>query len=147
MQFPIIIELRRSVRFALVNIAFHSVAFISACAVSCPWLLRSSLVLLIFYSGWKAFTPSAITQLRILGSDRLDGVLRDEAHVKLRVCPQSTVYRHMVLLRFWMGDERKVTSLVLFPDQMPEEQFRQLRLWLRAQAPVDFTNGAGGSVS
>lgn len=56
---------------------------------------------------------SVITQLRILGSDRLDGVLRDEAHVKLRVCPQSTVYRHMVLLRFWMGDERKVTSLCL----------------------------------
>ncbi len=53
----------------------------------------------------------------------------------------------MVLLRIWIGNESKVTSLVLFSDQMPEARFRQLRLWLRAQVPVDVTNGAGGSVS
>ena len=147
MRFPIIIELRRSVRFALVNIAFHSVAFIAACAVPCPWLLRLFLVLLVICSGWKAFSSPTVAGLRILGSDRLDGVLKGETHVKLRVCQQSTVYQHMVLLRIWIGNESKVTSLVLFSDQMPEARFRQLRLWLRAQVPVDVTNGAGGSVS
>lgn len=148
MRFPVIIELRRSVRFALVNISFHSLAIFSAFTAPTPGLMRSLLVLLVFCSGWKSFGRPPIAGLKILGGDRLGGVSRDKTDVSLRVCQQTTVVcRYAVLLRVWLEGESKVTSLILFSDQMPKEQFRQLRLWLRSQSPVDLTNEAGGSVS
>ena len=137
MQFPIFIELPRSVLFAQVCIAFHGIATASACVLPWHWILRSLLVLLILGSCWKVLRPPKISALRILGGDRLDGVWADRTQVKLQVCPQSAVYRHLIVLKLRVEDAGRATSLVVFSDQMSEAQFRQLRLWLRAQVPVD----------
>lgn len=147
MQFPIFLELRRSVVFAQVCIAFHFVSLASACILPWPWIVRLLLVLLSLGSCWKALRAPKISALRILGGDRLDGVLKDGSQVEVRVCPQSVVYRHLIVLQMRVGDESRVRSLVVFSDQMPEELFRRLRLWLRAQVPADPMSGASGAAS
>lgn len=147
MHFPILIEFRRSVLFAQVCIAFHFVAIASACVLPWPWIQRSLLLLLILNSCRTALRTPTIVALRVGGGDRLDGVLKDGTRATLRVCPQSAVYSHLIVLRIQVGDENRVTNLVLFSDQMPEEQFRQLRLWLRAQVFADLTRDASGAAS
>jgi len=82
--------------------------------------------------------------MRILASDRLDVVLVNGAHVPLSIRAQSAVYQHLILLQGRFDNDGKAISIALFPDQMLEGQFRQLRLWLRAQ--VEIKNGAKDGV-
>lgn len=133
MRFPILIDLRRSVRFTLLIIVVHSAALVSTCVLPWSWQLRLSLVLLIACATWRAFRAPVVVGMRILASDRLDVVLVNGAYVPLSVRAQSTVYQHLILLRGHLGNDGKAMSIALFPDQMLEGQFRQLRLWLRAQ--------------
>ena len=133
MQFPVFIDLRRSVRFSLFLVVAHSVAFGATCALSIAWQLQVSLLFLIALTAWRAFLAPAIVGLRILGSDKIVGVYPDGSEFRLVVSEQSAVYRQMILLRTRLGNERLLTSLALFPDQMSQREFHQLRLWLRCQ--------------
>ncbi len=133
MQFPIFIDLRRSVRFSLLLVVAHSIAFGAVCAFTFAWQLRLLLLLSIVLAARRAFRAPAIVGLRILGSDEIVGVSPVGSDLRLVICEQSAVYRQMILLRTRLGNERALTSFVLFPDQMSQREFHQLRLWLRCQ--------------
>ena len=75
--------------------------------------------------------PSRITGLRLRAPDRLDCTLSDGSRLVLELQPESAVLSRLIVLRLRLGEARRLSSLVLLPDQMSAEQFRLLRLWLR----------------
>lgn len=133
MQFPVTIELQRSHYLTLLLVLFHTLAVGSVIALPCDWLLRCVLLLVIGWSLWYSLRTSRILGLRISGQDGLVARLADGNDVPLTALPDSTVFPRLIVLRLRVGEEKKVSSLALLPDQMSAAQFRLLRLWLRWQ--------------
>jgi len=133
-QFPITIELRRSRLLVVLLVLAHGLAAVCVFALPWPWLLRGALLLAIGVSLGCALRPSRIIGLRLCAPDRLDGMLLEGSGLKLDLQPESTVFSQLIALRLRLGEAKRVSSLVLLPDQMSAEQFRLLRLWLRWRA-------------
>ncbi len=131
MQFPVSIELQRSHLLTLLLLLFHALAAGSVIALPWDWLFRSVLLGVVGWSLWHSLYPHIIIGLRISGRDGLEGRLADGNRVSLTALPESTVFTRLIVLRLRNGEEKRVSSLALLPDQMSAEQFRCLRLWLR----------------
>lgn len=112
----------------------HAVA--AGCLVALPWswLLRGVFLLLLAGSLGYALRAPRIVGLRLAARDRLECLLADGDRAAATVLADSTVFSRLIVLRLRVGEEARVSSLVLLPDQMPAEQFRVLRLWLRWHA-------------
>ncbi len=141
LRFPISIELQRSRLFLVLPILAHALAVGCVLPLPWPWALRAVLLLAIALSLGYALRAAPIVELRLWAPDRLDGRLADGAWLTLDPQPESTIFSQLIVLRLRLGEARRVTSLVLLPDQMPAEQFRLLRLWLRWRDPPK--EGAG----
>ena len=142
MQFPIVIVLHRSLLLSILLVTMHAVA--AACVVALPWplLWRCMVLLALAWSLGYALRSPGITGLRLAAGDRLECLRAGGDCVAATVLADNTVFPHLIVLRLRVGEEARVTRLVLLPDQMPAEQFRVLRLWLRWHAePKD--DGAG----
>jgi hypothetical protein len=133
-QFPITIELRRSRLLVVLLVLAHGLA--AGCLVVLPWawLLCGLLLLAVGVSLACALRRSPILGLRLCAPDRLDCLLADGNRLALEVQPDSTVFSRLIVLRLRLGEAKRVSSLVLLPDQMSAEQFRLLRLWPRWRA-------------
>lgn len=134
MQFPVSIELQRSHLLTLLLLLFHALAAGSVIVLPWGWLFRSVLLGVIGWSLWHSIYPHIIIGLRISGRDGLEARLADGNRVALTALPDSTVFTRLIVLRFRIGQEKRVSSLALLTDQMSAEQFRCLRLWLRWHA-------------
>ena len=145
MRFPVLIDLRRSVRSSLLVVVSHSIALGATIVLPFVWQFRSILAVTIVYSAWWAIRAPAIVGLRILTSDKLEVVARDGSCAPLVVSEQSVVYPRVIVLRGELESESKAASFVVFSDQMPERQFHRLRLWLRCQTAT--TKDVGRVVS
>lgn len=132
MQFPVSIELHRSRFLSLLLVLFHALA--SASVFTLPWPWRLPLLALVAVSFWRTWRPAAIRVLCLRAADRIDCLLADGSRATLEVQADSTVFSLLIVLRLRVGEETRITSLSLLPDQMSDEQFRALRLWLRWQA-------------
>ena len=134
MQFPIAIGLHRSILFSVLQVLIHAVA--AGCLVALPWswLLRGVFLLLLAGSLGYALRAPRIVGLRLAARDRLECLLADGDRVAATVLADSTVFSRLIVLRLRVGEEARVSSLVLLPDQLSTEQFRALRLWLRWHA-------------
>lgn len=131
MQFPIVIELRRSRLLVVLLVLLHGLAAGCVLALPWPWPLRGLLLIAVGVSLGYVLRPSRILDLRLCAPDRLDCLLADGNRVALVAQPESTVFSQLIVLRLRLGEAKRVSSLVLLPDQMSAEQFRLLRLWLR----------------
>jgi hypothetical protein len=133
-QFPLAIGLHRSSFLILLLVLLHSLA--AACLIALPWslALRGVLLVLVGLSLGNALRRPRIIGLRLCARDRLDCLLADGNHVTAKALPDCTVFARLIVLRLRIGEEARVNSLTLFPDQMSAEQFRLLRLWLRWHA-------------
>ena len=131
MRFPVSIELHRSRFLSLLLVLSHALAFGCVFVLPWPWSGRLPLLVLIGVSVWRAWRPSRIRVLCLRAADRLDCRLADGTCVALEVGADSTVFSPLIVLRLRVGDEMRISSLVLLPDQMSSEEFRALRLWLR----------------
>ena len=134
MRFPVSIKLHRSHQLSLLLVLFHAIA--AGCVIVLPRALPVGAVLLVpvCLSLWFALRPGRIVGLRIFARDRLDCHLADDTYVAVKVLPDSTVFFRLIVLRLRIGEEQRVSSLTLLPDQMSAEQFRLVRLWLRWHA-------------
>ena len=72
-----------------------------------------------------------IVGLRLPTLDRLDCLMSDGNQHEGTILPDSTVFSRLIVLRLKVGEERKLSSLTLLPDQMSVDEFRVLGLWLR----------------
>ena len=121
----------------------HAVA--AACVFALPWplLWRGMVWLALAFSLGYAWRPPGIIGLRLAAGDRLECLRAAGDCVAAAVLADSTVFTRLIVLRLRVGEEVRVTSLVLLPDQMPAEQFRVLRLWLRWHVEPKGGGGAG----
>jgi toxin CptA len=130
-QFPITIALRRSRLLALSLVLLHGLAAGSLSVLPWPWLLRCALLFGLGVSLVYVLRPSPILELRLRAPDRIDAFLAYGNRLGLSPQPDSTVFSQLIVLRFRLGEKKRVRSLALLPDQMSAEEFRLLRLWLR----------------
>ena len=131
MQFPVFIELRRSVLLVLLLVLFHGTAIACIQAIPAGALPRGLLSALIAISAWASLRPTAIKGLRLCAHDRVEGVFSGGHCEVLNVLLETTVFVGLIVLRIRVGEGRRKRTLCLLPDQMSAEQFRMLRLWLR----------------
>ncbi len=120
---------------AVLLVLIHGIA--GVCLVLMPWprFVMALSLLTVMASGWTTLRRPAPDGLRLAVDGQLacfiDGV--DEPIV-VEVLPDSTVFSQLIVLRLRGLDERRVRSLILFPDSTSREQFRALRLWLRLRS-------------
>ena len=134
MQFPVSIELRRSFLLSISLALIHTLAAGSIVVLPWSWFVRSILLLVIGISAGYSLCRSEIVGLRLVGPARIDGL--DSACHRFEIIPlaDTTVFNHLIVLRFKTIEAKRVKSLTLFPDQMTAREFRVLRLWLRWRA-------------
>jgi len=133
-QFPIAIGLHRSIFLVILQVLAHAVAAGCLVVLPWPWMLRGVFLLLVGGSLGYALRAPRIVGLRLAAADRLACLLADGDCVAATVLADSAVFSRLIVLRLRLGEETRVSSLVLLPDQMSAEQFRVLRLWLRWHA-------------
>ena len=145
MQFPISIELHRSKLLFLLLVALHGGAAAGVAVLPWPPGARALLLLLIGASLLWAVRRLPLAGLWLVARDRIECVQADGRRVSAEVLPDSTVFSWMIVLRLRLEGEKRTCALVVLPDQLTRDKFRQLRLWLRWQAePKD--GGAGKGV-
>ncbi len=144
MQFPVSIELQRSYLLVVLLVIAHAAAV--ACLIALPWPgpWRSGLVVVIAGSLAYALRPPRIIGLRLRGKGALEALLANGDRAALSLCADSTVFGRLIVLRVRVGEETRVSSLTVLPDQLSAEQFRLLRLWLRwrTESGKDATNAS-----
>ena len=70
-------------------------------------------------------------ELRLVSEDRLEVGGRSNDRSAANILPDSVVFPWVVVLRYRVEGLRRATNVVLFPDQMANDDFRRLSLWLR----------------
>ncbi len=148
MQFPLLLELHRSRRLDFLLVVFHLAAASSSLLALWPrddlvyrHLLLALLLALIGLSAWRTLRRNDIGRIRldaegVLSVDDPGGEGR-----RASILPDSTVFRHLAVLRLRFEDEARVRNTVVLPDQMGAEQFRQLGLCLRWLAKTGMASG------
>ena len=70
-------------------------------------------------------------ELRLVSEDRLEVGEGGDNRVAVSVLPDSVVFPWVIVLRYRVDGLPRAMSVVLFPDQMANDDFRRLSLWLR----------------
>jgi toxin CptA len=80
--------------------------------------------------------PWSYIALNVSSSNQLQLVRRDGKHIDVRVCSDSVVTPYLTVVNCQVTDAPLVTRLlpprlVILPDALDAESYRQLRVWLR----------------
>ena len=70
-------------------------------------------------------------ELRLVSEDRMEVGEASDNRAVVSVQPDSVVFPWIVVLRYRVEGLHRATSVVLFPDQISNDDFRRLSLWLR----------------
>ena len=136
MQLPLNLTLLASRRLAIMLLVAHAGAIAMLAAISAPLWIRALLFLLIAWSAWhslqKIHGSLRIIRLILKADGRLEYLRLSGESGEATVHPNSTVMPQLtvLLLRLEKGSE----PLIVLPDSLNAEDFRQLRLWLRWRA-------------
>lgn len=134
MQFPTYLELHRSRFLFVLLLLFHILALTSVIVLPWPWVVRVCFIFPILLSiGYAARVPH-IVALRLSERAGLECIVGAGDRISAKVMPDSVVFRHLIVLRLQLDDEKRIRNLSLLPDSLSAEQFRTLRLWLRWRA-------------
>ena len=141
MQFPILIELRRSFFLSCLLGLIHLQAFLCIAVLPWPLLVRLLLLLPVGLSLFQALQPPNIFALKLhKRTTTLECRRRGHEWGSCSVLPSSVVFSKLIVLRMRQGESNRVISLALFSDQMDAGSFRALKIWLRWSA-------SGGALS
>lgn len=146
MQFPITIGLRRSRLLIPLFVGFVLFALIGLTAV--PWAdaIRGSLSLLLLGASLRfAYCLQILVQaVRLHRDGRFDACLAGETEfASASVLPGCYVHPLLTVVRIQVSEQTLV--LLLLPDSLEANDFRQLRAWLRQRAEVsDWRDDAEG---
>lgn len=133
MQFPVLIELRRSTVYQVLLAAVHAAAAFSLLYLPLGWFWRVLALVLVFASAMAAWRASDIVGLQLSATElrvRTSSGLLVAASLR----PGCAVFSWLAVLRFDCDGQAKSRSLILFPDSFSGDDFRLLRLWLRWSA-------------
>ena len=133
MQLPVTLSLRRSRRLTVLLAAAHASAAAAALCLSPHWRLMLFLLTAILISAGLSLrrlgSPDRICRLTLKDDGQLVFSRADGSTGEARLHPQTTVMAFLCVLLLRVRD--RVEALVLLPDALDAEDFRQLRLWLR----------------
>lgn len=139
MQLPVTLTLQPSRRLALLLLAVHSGVLGLLAAVTISFWIKLLLLPAILFSAWRVLKSiwrrQRIIRLTLRADGRLDYLRLNAAIGEARIHPHTTVTPQLTVLL--LSSERRIEPLVLLPDSLDAEEFRQLRLWLRWQAVLD----------
>ena len=137
MQFPLVIELRRSRLLVFLLVLIHGTAVVACWLLPWPLAWRGAVMLFVALSLLRALHPAYVVGLRLAAPDRLECRLADGHLVGATVQAQSSVFARLIVLRLRLDEEGKpgrFRALVILPDQLETQQFCRLRVCLRGLA-------------
>lgn len=142
MQLPITFE----PRFSFFGLIITSSVFLGAivCVLCLPWWWSVKIILSIAIAcGLMLFlrlyiyrgAQKAIVKIRL--DSKGDWLLTDNKQNKIKVTLRgdSICSLYLVLLNFKVIDSRKKISVIILPDALSNENFRQLRIAVKGQRP------------
>lgn len=130
MQFPVFIELRRSLLLQVLLAAMHAAAALCVWMLQADWVVRVLVSLPVFVSAGMMLRASWIVALR-LSETALHVRTSDGVERSAFLCPGCAVFTGLAVIRLKREGETKSRSLVVFPDSIQQDDFRKLRVWLR----------------
>jgi hypothetical protein len=74
---------------------------------------------------------TSVQDLELFSGGEMSILLKDGQRKSAVVAPDTTVTPFLVVLRFRVGEERRLRSLAILPDSSRGDMLRRLRLWLR----------------
>ena len=132
------ITLRPSYLLALLLVVMHALALASAwlvplalaAKIGVAVVLVSSLALSLQQHMWRAGKRS-VRAIRLTGECDVSLQGRDGVWLETIILPSSFISPYLTVLNLSVEGEKRARHVVLLPDAMDTEQFRQLRVWLR----------------
>ncbi len=130
------IELSPSRYLAFILVSVHGAASLVPLLVL-PWWAGSTIVLMLLLGlrhyllrdAWLRL-PHSCARL-VLEEEGAVLVRRDGAELSCRILPGSMVTPWLTVLNILPQGARFARSVVILPDSLDAESFRQLRVWLR----------------
>lgn len=132
------ITLRPSYLLALLLVVMHALALAStwlvplvlAAKIGTAVVLTSSLALSLQQHVWRAGKRS-VHAIRLNGECDMSLQRQDGVWLEVTLLPSSFISPYLTVLNLSLEGERRARHVVILPDAMDAEQFRQLRVWLR----------------
>lgn len=132
------ITLRSSYLLALLLVVMHALAMASvwlvplalAVKIGTAVALASSLALNLRQHAWRAGKRS-VRAIRLNGECDMSLQGQDGVWLETKILPSSFISPYLTVLNLKAERERRARHVVILPDAMGAEQFRQLRVWLR----------------
>lgn len=123
------VSIKPSPRLLLVQLLAHTVAAgaVLASAIA-PWV-AALLLLLVGASLARQRGSIPVAGLLLHGDGRCETVGADGTASEVVIHPHTLVLAFLIVLLY--RQDGRLRSLTLLGDSLPEEDFRQLRLWLR----------------
>jgi len=132
---PLSVSLKPSQRLLVIQSLAHLVAAVAVLAANLPAWLAALLLLLTGASLARVHRPLPIAFLVLGGDGSIEKVGADGTASKVVVHPHTLVLSFLVVLLY--RSEGRLGSLTLLGDSLADEDFRQLRRWLRWRASAD----------
>ncbi len=129
---PLTVTLKPSRRLLVIQSAAHLIAGLSVLVATIPPWLAVLLLLGLGASLAHMRKSSDISALVLRGDGRLEKVGADGTAKELGLHPHTTVLPFLIVLLY--REEGRSGSLVLLVDSMSDDDFRQIRVWLRWRA-------------
>jgi toxin CptA len=126
--------LKPSRRLLLIQSLAHLVAAGAVLAANLPAWLAAVLLLLTGASLARMRRPPAVASLALRGDGSIEIVGADGTASEAVVHPHTLVLSFLVVLLYRC--QGRLRALTLLGDSLAEEDFRQLRLWLRWRPTV-----------
>lgn len=130
-------NLQPSIYFTIALVASHGVALAVLAPLALPlWarILMALLVLIsllyhVWHDAWLLALSSNKTLL--LDGDMVQLVARNGDQVTARVLADSLITPYITVLNVLPQGSNLARSVIILPDSLDAESFRQLRVWLR----------------
>jgi hypothetical protein len=132
---PIPVVLKPSQRLLAIQSLAHLVATGAVLAANLPAWLAVVCLLLVGASLARMRRPLQVSALVLGGDGSIEKVGADGTASKAVVHPHTLVLSFLVVLLY--RSEGRLGSLTLLGDSLADDDFRQLRLWLRWRATAD----------
>ena len=123
------VSIKPSRRLLFIQLAAHVVAVGAVLAATLPSWLAAVLLLLIGASLARVRRKPQVARLVLRGDGRLEAVSPDGMASDALVHPHTLVLSFLVVLLY--RQQGGLRFLTLLGDSLAQEDFRQLRLWLR----------------
>ena len=123
------VSLKSSQRLLVIQSLAHLVAAGAVLAANLPTWLAAVCLLLVGASLARVRRPLQVSSLVLGGDGTIEIVGADGTASEAVVHPHTLVLSFLVVLLY--SQQGRLRSLTLLGDSLPDEDFRQLRLWLR----------------